>query len=278
MTEAKVSVFDEARLHELRKAGYREIEIVRDEAGHEFLILAPTMDNFIREVAKGVGPLGAAWMMHGETGQRGQAVGLNFFEFYVLGRGGALGGVDAKDVVKAFYFFEPERLTETWNTAREKMSPPTCAQHYADACAEFGRARISDVADLNEFGKLAERVIAASTTNGALFTAWREMPLPDDAPGRAMLFMNVLREMRGGAHIEATKELGLDRKVALITNSPHMYQLFGWTDEPPATDREAADRAEDLTDELETPAFAVLDAGEREVFARVVGAISQATS
>ncbi len=40
MTEetAKISVFDEETLHALRKAGFTEVEIVRDENGHEFVI------------------------------------------------------------------------------------------------------------------------------------------------------------------------------------------------------------------------------------------------
>ena len=40
MTEhAKISVFDEETLHALRKAGFQEVEIVRDDAGHEYLLL-----------------------------------------------------------------------------------------------------------------------------------------------------------------------------------------------------------------------------------------------
>jgi len=36
---AKISVFDEETLHTLRKAGFQEVKIVRDEAGHEYLLL-----------------------------------------------------------------------------------------------------------------------------------------------------------------------------------------------------------------------------------------------
>jgi hypothetical protein len=40
MTEnATISVFDEETLHALRKAGFKEVEIVRDDDGHEFLVL-----------------------------------------------------------------------------------------------------------------------------------------------------------------------------------------------------------------------------------------------
>jgi hypothetical protein len=233
---------------------------------------------FERDIASTVGPLGGTWMMHGETGGYGQGVGLNFFEFYALGRGGVLGNVEPDIVIDAFYFFEPNLVANTWNAAREKMDPTEASKHYADACAQWGRKRLSDVADLGEFAKLAERVIQAAETRGALFEGWRQTPLPDDAPGRAMLLLNVLREMRGGAHIEAVKRLGIDRQVALATNSPQMYQLFGWTDTPPAQAREGCDRAEELTDELVAPAYAVLGDDERELFARVVADVSTAST
>jgi len=282
--ERRVSVFDEDELHRLRAAGFQEVEIVRDDSGHESLILVRPkttgrdMSDFIREQAKVIGPLGGSWMMHGETGAYGEKIGLNFFEFYALGRGGVLGDVDADVVIDAFYFFEPNLVRNTWNSAREKMAPAEASKHYSEACATWGRARLSDVASLEEFAKLAERVVQANEVSGALFAGWRQMPLPDDAPGRAMLLLNVLREMRGGAHIEAVKQLGIDRQVALATNSPQMYQLFGWPDTPPEQGREACDHAEELTDQLQAPAFAVLTDDERELFARVVADVSAATA
>jgi len=232
---------------------------------------------FERDIASTVGPLGGTWMMHGETGAHGAGVGLDFFQFYALGRGGVLGNVEPDVVVDAFFFFEPNLVANTWNAAREKMDPSEASQHYSDACAEWGRKRLTEIAGLDDFSKLAERVVQAAETRGALFEGWAKMPLPDDAPGRAMLLLNVLREMRGGAHVEAVKQLGVDRQVALATNSPHMYQLFGWTDTPPEQDAEACERAEKLTDELVAPAYAVLGDDERELFARVVADVGAAS-
>jgi hypothetical protein len=278
----RVSVFDEAQLHRLRAAGYQEVEIVRDDARHEFLILERTtdtgrdMNDFIRDQAKVIGSLGGAWMMHGDTGDYGSKVGLGFLEFYVLGRGGVLGNVEPDVVVDAFYFFEPNLIANTWTAARAKMEPSEASKHYSNACAQWGRNRLAGVASLDDLSKLAQRVIESSETNGALFNGWKHIPLPDDAPGRAMLLLNVLREMRGGAHIEAVKQVGIDRRVALATNSPNMYRLFGWTDEPPAPDPGACARAEDLTDELLAPAFAALSDDERELFARVVADVGAA--
>ncbi len=280
MTEEQVSVFDEGRLHELRKAGYQETRIERDGAGHEFFILVrmTTTSEFARNVGKKIGPLGAAFMMHGETGQYGESIGLPFLEFYVLGRGGVLGNVEPNVAVEAFGFFEPTLVANTWNAARQKMDPSEASEHYAKACAEWGRKRLSNIDSLDEFNKLAERAIAANTAPGALFNGWKDATLPDDATGRAMVLIHVLREMRGGAHIEAVARTGIDPKVALATNAPRMYAIFGWADEMPTPDADLAARTETVTDELVAPAFEGLDEAERELFANVIDAASVAAS
>jgi hypothetical protein len=281
MTERlTVSVFDEEELHRLRAAGFQEVEIVRDEARHEFFILErmTTTNEFARTVGKKIGPLGAAFMMHGETGQYGESIGLGFLEFYALGRGGVLGNVEPDVVVDAFGFFEPTLVANTWNAARQKMDPKQASEHYRDACAEWGRKRLAAIDSLERFNEIAERVIAANTAPGALFDGWKQVSLPDDAPGRAMVLIHVLREMRGGAHIEAVRRVGIPIREALATNAPHMYQIFGWTDEMPAPDPERAGQAEDITDELVAPAFEGLDESEREIFADVIDAAAAAGS
>ena len=132
---------------------------------------------------------------------------------------------------------------------------------------------------MDEFTKLAERVTqdAEPTSSSSLFAGWREMPLPDDAAGRAAIqCVLVLRELRGGAHVEAVKRVGLEPRQAVATNSPHMYQLFGWTDEMPDAEpfKAKAAEAEDITDELVAPAFKGLSDAERDTFARVLASIA----
>jgi len=234
---------------------------------------------FARDAGKKVGPLGGAFMMNPTTGVYGEGLGLDFLSFYALGRGGVLGDVDGSVVADAFFFFEPGLVAGTWDAAKQKMDPKVAAQHYADACAVWGREKFGDIADIGTFTKLADRVAQAHepTPSSALYAGWREMPLPDDAAGRAAVQVALLlRELRGGAHVDAIKKVGVAPVEAVATNSPHMFQIFGWTCDMPATEglREKCDEAEDITDATVAPAFEALDESERETFARVLGEIT----
>lgn len=238
-----------------------------------------SLNEFVRDAGKKIGPMGGVYMMSPVAGSNGEDAGLDFFGYYALGRGGVLGDVDGQTVADAFYFFSPELVKSVWDTNKPNHDPRNVAAHYAEGCAAWGREQLSGIDGLDDFTKLAERVAQAAepTPSSSLFAGWREMPLPDDAAGRAAVqCILVLRELRGGAHVEAVKRVGLEPRQAVATNSPHMYQLFGWTDEMPDAEphkAKAAD-AEDITDDLVAPAFAPLTEEERDTFARVLGAIA----
>jgi hypothetical protein len=238
-----------------------------------------SVNEFIRSTGKKFGPLGAAFMMNPAAGAAGESIGLDFFSYYGLGRGGVLGDVDGKTVADAFYFFNPDLVAGVWDTAKAKHDPREVAAHYANSCAAWGREALAGIEGLDEFTKLGERIAqdAEPTPSSSLFVGWREMPLPDDAAGRAAVqCILVLRELRGNAHVEAVKRVGLEPRQAVAVNSPHMYQLFGWTDEMPDAEplKPKAAEAEDITDELVAPAFAGLSDAERDKFATVLGSIT----
>jgi hypothetical protein len=238
------------------------------------------LDDFLRTAGRQFAGLGRGFMMNPYAGQRGEELGLDFFQFYAAGRAGVLGDVDGQTVADAFYFFNPELVSGVWESAKAKVSPSEAAKHYAAACADWGRDTLADIDDLETFCKLADRVTQAAdpTPSSALFAAWRDVELPDNAPGRAALHITlVLREHRGGAHVDAVKETGVSPVVAVATNTPYMLQIFGWTDEAPDTApyADALAKAEERTDELVAPAFSVLDEGEQDVFARVIAAMGE---
>jgi hypothetical protein len=237
-----------------------------------------SLQELTRPTGKKIASLGATFMMAPSTGAAGAEIGLAFLPYYALGRGGVLGDVDGQVVADAFYFFEPGLVKDSWDNGKAVKDPREVATHYAQACAAWGRENLSDIAKLEEFCKLADRVAQAAEPprSSGLFAGWRDMALPDDAPGRAAIqLMLVLRELRGGAHVDAVRQVGLDPREAVAVNSPHMYQLFGWIDEMPDAEplKDRVAQAEDLTDETVAPAFAALDEGEREIFRSVVDAV-----
>lgn len=235
----------------------------------------------VERSAAPIGAGGGAFMLHPDTTARGEAVGLDFASFYGLGRGGVLGDVDADVVIASFAFFEPGTVRAIWDTARQKMTPAEGAAKYAEACAEWGREHLAGVDGLDDLALVLERVTQAASPIGApLFAGWRAMPLPDDAPGRAMLLLHVLRELRGGMHICALLAAGVPPLHALLLHVPESAALFGWS-EPlpdPEPSRAAYVEAEATTNRMVAPAFAVLDDGERDRLAGILDEVLTAVS
>jgi hypothetical protein len=238
-----------------------------------------TVQEFARVAGKKIGPMGAAYMMSPNAGAAGETIGLDFFTYYALGRAGVLGDVDGKTVADAFFFFNPELVAGVWDAGKANNDPREVAKHYADSCAAFGREKLADIDRLDDFTKLAERIAQGHepTPSSSLFARWRDMPLPDDAAGRAAVqCVLVLRELRGGAHVEAVKQVGIAPADAVTVNSPGMFQLFGWTHEMPDAEpfKASCEEAERITDDLVAPAFSSLSDDERETFGNVLGAIA----
>lgn len=239
------------------------------------------MRGFTRRVGKErIGPLGGAFMLDPSTGVRGEEIGLNFFEYYALGRGGAMGDGRCETAIAAFGYFNPTLVNGVWASGSAKITPSKAAEHYTETCRIWGRERFGDLDGLDTFIDQAERVVNAADAAGLpLFAGWRSMPLPDDAPGRAYQLVHVLRELRGGANVIATKAVGLRPLEAVMAVSGEgMARMFGWS-EPfpdPSASVERAAQAEDITDDIVAPAFAALGEHEREPFASTLDAMAKA--
>jgi len=224
---------------------------------------------------------GAAFYFDQATLARGKELGLDGFRFYFLGRGGVLGDVEWPVVYSAFGYFKPTLVQSIWDSARQIADPRAAGRAHYQACAEFGRTRLGDVGGLEAFCSAAEAVNGAIDAAGlSLYAALSAEPRVDDPPGRAMQLAALLREHRGSAHLLAVLASGLSVQEAHYMRRPGDFTTFGWAEDetPVITDdhraRQAA--AEALTDTLVSPAYEVLDGGERRAFADGVAAISAA--
>jgi hypothetical protein len=65
--------------------------------------------------ADAVSQVGRHFMLDGETYKRGAELGFEGLDFYIVGRGGVLGDVDADVVSAAFTFFEPGGVRALWD-------------------------------------------------------------------------------------------------------------------------------------------------------------------
>lgn len=217
---------------------------------------------------------GRAWMSDPATGAR--AVELGFeppFGLWVNGRAGVLGDVDADVAAAAIGFMAPDRVRQYWESRPAEISPARSAELYAEAAATWGRQALASVpsSELERLDELADRVSAAADPSiGTLFAGWRALPRPDDLAGRVTIVLNVLRELRGAAHLAASHAVGLGPHGAIASAEDQVRggvagaERFGWTEPHPSPEPERRAEAERLTTSIVAPAFATLDAAEQQ--------------
>ena len=215
-----------------------------------------------------IGDLGAAFYFIPETLAAGKELGLGGMEFYVQGRAGQMGTTDPLAVAAAFGYFKPALLKSVLDAANAKVDPRTSGAAHMKACAELSRAKLSNIPNLEGLVSILEKVNNAADPDGlALYAAIRTETLAEDAAGRLLQLIAILREFRGSAHLVALRVAGLDSKTAHAAKRPDMWKQFGYTEEemPEITDavKKAMAEAESYTDKLVEPAYAVLSEAER---------------
>lgn len=226
---------------------------------------------------------GRGWMSAPATAARAKELGFdNPFGIWVNGRAGAMGDVGAEVAAAAIGFMAPKLATTLWDARPDGLTPMAAATAYADAAVAWGREVLADVAevDLRRLAELADRVArAADPSIGALFAGWRSLERPEDPAGEVTIVLNVLRELRGGAHLAAAHATGLGPHGAIISapdpvrGGPAGADRFGWPEPHPTPDPAARVEAERLTTMICAPAFAELSEAEgRELTELVLAA------
>jgi hypothetical protein len=225
--------------------------------------------------------MGAAFYFIPETLAVGKAMGLGGMEFYVQGRAGQMGNTEPEAVAAAFGYFKPALLKSVLDAANAKSEPRVTGAAFMNACATMSRAKLSGVADLDALVAVLEKVNNAADGDGlALYAAINTEKLAEDAAGRLLQLIAILREYRGSAHLVALRAAGVDSRTAHYMKRPDMWKQFGYTEEeaPVITDAVKAARAEaeNITDRIVEPAYAVLSDAERNVLVDGLNAVKAA--
>ena len=232
-----------------------------------------------RASAHAVAGIGGAFMQDGATYARGAELGFSGLDFYVLGRGGALGDVHPDVVAAAFCFWNPDEVRSQWATGRAVMSPDAAAAEWVALCGAYGESTLPDLDGLDRLIELSERLVASASPSGAaIFSGWRALEAPgaDRPKARAQYLLNALRELRGGLHGGAVLSAGLTGKEALAFRAPGMAPVFGWDAESLPDGATVKDRwkiAEAGTDAAFGLALATLDDAERAEWVELVNAV-----
>ena len=195
-----------------------------------------------RRTARAISDLPSNFMLDSATYERGGELGVDGLDFYVCGRGGALGRVDAGVVTAVFVFFNPSSIRDRWERGSRVMAPLDAAAAFAGCLYEWSARHLDPDVDYEHLGALLGRVLDEANPAGApLFAAWRSLPEPEDPTALAMHRLNALRELRGALHASCVLASGLDPLVALLVKAPLMAAIFGW--EEPYPDVELAREA-----------------------------------
>lgn len=230
--------------------------------------------------APAVSSIGSHFMLHGGTYAKGAELGFQGLDFYLCGRGGVLGGVDADVVAAAFGFFEPAQVRTLWEQGRAAMPPQEAAARFAECCAAWAEEKVPDELgpDLGRLAELLDAVVVQARPAGApVFCGWRALPVPESGKAHVVHQMNALRELRHGLHLAAVLAAGLSPLEALSHNHPQMAPLFGWADLADTTTVGPRwDAAEAATTVAMAHAYEGLDDAGREDLVTLVGQLHAA--
>lgn len=200
----------------------------------------------------------------------------DLLDFYIAGRCGVLGDVDADVVAAAFGFFQPDQLRAVWERVLRVGPAREAARLYGPALAAYGAAALEGFDEGTRLAELLERVVdAAGPCALPLFAGWRAEPRPDEPRARACHAMHLLREWRGGAHVAAVTALGIAPLDAVVLNGGSMYAEFYQWPKPwgdGGGSESALAQAEVLTDGQCAPVFErALMANERGELVDLLG-------
>ncbi len=221
------------------------------------------------------------FMLDPATYAAGAAAGHDGMNFYVAGRGGALGDVDAAVVSHEFGVFEPEMVAAAWGASAGVESRSAAAQRFADAAAAWAGEHLDpDALDYDRLAELAGAVLdRADLTGSGLASGWVTLSEPDAAPALALHRLNGLRELRFARHREALAARGVGPLDAVLVSSPFMAGIFGWPEPHPEPDeavREQWAAAEAETQERFAADLATLSGDELGEFESLCAALVQA--
>jgi hypothetical protein len=228
--------------------------------------------------------LGGGFMISPEMKAAVKDGGYNGWSLYLAGRAGVLGPTTADVVVAALPFHSPDLVTRGWEAGLAVRPVDETVDRYVAVCHEWGRNRYSDVDGVARLADLLARVVdAADPQSDPLYAGWRAVPLPDDAPARVCQLLHVLREHRGAAHLSAIRLAELSPVEAIIAGPGGIGNatFFGWSPPWPEVDEGVQARrakAEQVTDELVAPAYAVLAPPEATELAELLGRAADAVT
>jgi hypothetical protein len=235
----------------------------------------------VARIGARVDALGGVWMGQPVMAV-GAALGLGGYPwpFYMIGRGGVLGDVDADRVAAAMVFPSPGLVRSAWREGRALMTPQEGAVRFIGCAYDWAPNAIGGAPGLERATELMMELIPGlDYSESPLADGWRQMSIPAGLAEQAVWAINVLREHRGGVHAACVLAGGLPPVVAVMaTEGESMAQMYGWEGPyPPAEEckprKEPVERA---TNEKVGESYRALDEAQLSELADLLEATQSA--
>jgi hypothetical protein len=245
--------------------------------------MTPTVGDQVERILKPIQQFVRGWMMGPAAEELAAGLGLRSEnDLWIIGRAGVLGDCPPEVAAAGLAFIGLPGVRAAWESMPEGLTPTEVAAAYAGICADWGAIELArfDPHRMQRLDELGRAVAdAADGSIGALFAGWRAMPQPDNVGARVALTINVLRELRGGAHIIAVHACGITPLDAVLASpaapprsGPPWAEHLHWPGpfRDPADVRDARARAERLTSEILHPIYGSLGPDRLDEFSELI--------
>jgi hypothetical protein len=233
------------------------------------------------ELADPVQSIGMQYYFDPATAAAAAPLGLNVFEFYGVGRGGVLATSDPQEVAAAFWFFHDNAMNFLYTAASQKVEVPAVVAAHLEAAYAYADGKFSSVSTdvVTAYAAAARKAIdAVPTGQYALFDGYRTQPVPSNPLHAAYLATILLRELRGGVHIDSTRAYGISANEACFIYDESIFKLHGYSDAdaPERTDElvQKMLEAEELTSATMSRYLGVLDVDQMRALSAGVAAFA----
>ena len=240
-------------------------------------LLGP-LDKIAQATQSPIVDLPSKFMIDPQTYKTGGELGFSGMDFYVAGRGGALGDVAAGVVTAAFFFFNPELIAETWSRSAPVMPRNQAAEEFARCAHRWAEDHLPDSPSYERINWLLSRIAAPVNPAGApLFAGWMTLSEPQSPKALAIHRLNGLRELRGAYHIASIMAQDVLPREAVAIKTSFMLGIYGWGETEITEDlpNDSWQRAEASTNRLMGRVFEVLDDTERGELVDLLNEISE---
>ncbi|NMO90198.1 SCO6745 family protein [Actinomycetospora sp. TBRC 11914] len=177
-----------------------------------------------RRLRDALEPVAMVHVHSAEAREQYEALGLERFAGYVLGRAGTLGLPPTTLVVAAFGVFEPDTLGAVYESALTTATvPDVLAAKQAGAVRCLHRVLGEPARDVEEVvTALRAGLERAPLLGKPLFAGLSALDWPGDAWGRLWHAANLLREFRGDVHLAALLAHGIGALESNLLTEAHV--------------------------------------------------------